>query len=104
MEAVGLAPVLSLSAVLFTLGVLGVLTRKSALIVFMSVELMLNAVNLSFVGFARHLDLGALEAAARNPHLAVAGEHVDEDGVVGVGHPLALQRDTPLPRGGRWRL
>ena len=53
MEAVGLAPVLSLSAVLFTLGVLGVLTRKSALIVFMSVELMLNAVNLSFVGFAR---------------------------------------------------
>lgn len=53
MEAVGLTPVLALSVTLFTLGVLGVLTRKNALIVFMSVELMLNAVNLAFVGFSR---------------------------------------------------
>jgi NADH-quinone oxidoreductase subunit K len=53
MEAVGLGPVLALSGVLFTLGVIGVLTRKNALIVFMSVELMLNAVNLAFVGFSR---------------------------------------------------
>lgn len=53
MESVGLVPVLVVSAVLFTLGVLGVLTRKNALIVFMSVELMLNAVNLAFVGFSR---------------------------------------------------
>ncbi len=44
---------LSLSAVLFTLGTVGVLVRRSALIVFMSVELMLNAVNLSLVTFAR---------------------------------------------------
>ena len=55
MEAVGLLPVLTVSAILFMLGVVGVLTRKNALIVFMSVELMLNAVNLSFVGFSRHL-------------------------------------------------
>ncbi|MBM4368824.1 MAG: NADH-quinone oxidoreductase subunit NuoK [Deltaproteobacteria bacterium] len=54
MDAVGLTPVLALSAGLFTLGVLGVLTRKNALIVFMCIELMLNAVNLSFVAFARH--------------------------------------------------
>lgn len=54
MEAVGLFPVLAVSAVLFVTGVAGVLTRKNALIVFMSVELMLNAVNLSFVAFARH--------------------------------------------------
>jgi NADH-quinone oxidoreductase subunit K len=53
MEEVGLQPVLALSAALFTLGVLGVVTRKNALIVFMCVELMLNAVNLSFVAFAR---------------------------------------------------
>ncbi len=53
MEAVGLSPVLAVSAVLFALGVVGVLTRKNALIVFMSVELMLNAVNLAFVGFSR---------------------------------------------------
>lgn len=55
MEAVGLLPVLTVSAILFMLGVVGVLTRKNALIVFMSVELMLNAVNLSFVGFSRQL-------------------------------------------------
>ena len=44
---------LALSAVLFTLGMVGVLVRRSALVVFMSVELMLNAVNLSLVTFAR---------------------------------------------------
>ncbi|HYM69055.1 MAG TPA: NADH-quinone oxidoreductase subunit NuoK [bacterium] len=44
---------LALSAVLFTLGTVGVVARRSALIVFMSVELMLNAVNLTLVTFAR---------------------------------------------------
>jgi NADH-quinone oxidoreductase subunit K len=53
MESVGLVPILGLSAILFTFGAIGVLTRKNALIVFMSVELMLNAVNLAFVGFSR---------------------------------------------------
>jgi len=50
---------IGLSAVLFTLGVIGVLARRNALIIFMSVELMLNAANLAFVAFARsfnHLD------------------------------------------------
>lgn len=42
-----------LSAILFTIGTLGVLTRRNALIIFMSVELMLNAANLAFVAFAR---------------------------------------------------
>jgi len=46
---------LALSALLFTLGVVGVLVRRNALVVFMSIELMLNAVNLSFVAFARQL-------------------------------------------------
>lgn len=54
METVGLFPVLAVSAALFSIGTAGVLTRKNALIVFMSVELMLNAVNLAFVAFARH--------------------------------------------------
>ena len=44
---------LALSAVLFTLGMVGVLVRRSALIVFMSIELMLNAVNLALIIFAR---------------------------------------------------
>ncbi|MDQ7844329.1 MAG: NADH-quinone oxidoreductase subunit NuoK [Armatimonadota bacterium] len=50
---------LALGAVLFTLGAVGVLIRRNALIVFMSIELMLNAVNLTFVAFARQL--GSLE-------------------------------------------
>ena len=41
-----------LSAILFTIGVVGVLTRRNALIIFMSIELMLNASNLAFVAFS----------------------------------------------------
>jgi len=44
---------LALSAVLFTIGTVGVLTRRNAIVIFMCVELMLNAVNLSFVAFSR---------------------------------------------------
>jgi NADH-quinone oxidoreductase subunit K len=44
---------LIVSALLFSIGVLGVLTRRNALILFMCVELMLNAVNLSFVALSR---------------------------------------------------
>ena len=44
---------LVLSAMLFLIGVMGVLFRRNALIMFMSIELMLNSVNLSFVAFAR---------------------------------------------------
>ncbi len=43
---------LVVSAILFTMGALGVLIRRNALIVFMSIELMLNAANLAFVAFA----------------------------------------------------
>jgi NADH-quinone oxidoreductase subunit K len=43
---------IALSAILFTIGALGVLVRRNALIIFMSVELMLNAANLAFVAFA----------------------------------------------------
>jgi NADH-quinone oxidoreductase subunit K len=45
---------LILSAILFALGALGVLIRRNSLVIFMSVELMLNAANLVFVAFARH--------------------------------------------------
>ena len=48
-----LAESLFFSAVLFAIGVFGVLIRRNAIIVFMCVELMLNAVNLSFVAFAQ---------------------------------------------------
>ena len=46
-------PFLVLSAMLFTIGAIGVLVRRNAIVVFMCVELMLNAANLAFVTFAR---------------------------------------------------
>ena len=50
---------IALSAILFTIGALGVLLRRNAIVIFMSVELMLNAANLAFVAFAHQLgDLG----------------------------------------------
>jgi NADH-quinone oxidoreductase subunit K len=45
-----------LSAVLFGIGAIGVLIRRNPLIMFMSIELMLNAVNLAFVAFSRYLN------------------------------------------------
>ena len=46
---------LALSAILFSIGVIGVLTRKNAIVIFMCAELMLNAVNLSLVSFSAHM-------------------------------------------------
>jgi NADH-quinone oxidoreductase subunit K len=48
-----LGPALGLSAILFSLGVAGVLLRRNAIVVFMCVEIMLNAVNLAFVALAQ---------------------------------------------------
>jgi NADH-quinone oxidoreductase subunit K len=45
----------ALGVILFAIGALGVLLRRNAIIIFMSIELMLNAANLVFVAFARHL-------------------------------------------------
>ncbi|MFH1114104.1 MAG: NADH-quinone oxidoreductase subunit NuoK [Pseudomonadota bacterium] len=47
---------LFLSAALFALGVAGVMIRRNLIVILMSLELMLNAVNLSFIAFARYLD------------------------------------------------
>lgn len=46
---------LILSGVLFTIGVIGALTRRNAIVIFMCIELMLNSVNLTFVTFSRFL-------------------------------------------------
>jgi len=46
---------LVLSAILFSLGTFGVLTRRNAIVIFMCIELMLNAVNLSFIALSHHL-------------------------------------------------
>ena len=53
LEAIPTTWFVALSAVLFLIGVAGVLTRRNAILIFMSVELMLNSANLVFVAFAR---------------------------------------------------
>lgn len=53
LPVVGLHHYLLLSGLLFTIGMLGVLVRKNALVILMCVEIMLNAVNIAFVAFSR---------------------------------------------------
>jgi NADH-quinone oxidoreductase subunit K len=54
MGPIGIHHYLYLSALLFFIGAFGVLFRRNLLVILMSIELMLNAVNLSFIAFARH--------------------------------------------------
>lgn len=54
-QMVPLSYYLLVSAILFSLGVFGVLLRRNAIVIFMSIEMMLNAANLSFVAFSRFL-------------------------------------------------
>ena len=55
MEIVPLEHVIALSAILFAIGTVGALTRRNLIVILMSIELMLNAANLAFIGFARAL-------------------------------------------------
>jgi len=78
---------LTLSAVLFTIGAVGLLIRRNVLVMFMCVELMLNAANLTFVSFARQLnDVGGQVAVFFV--LVVAAAEV----VVGLGIIVAIYR------------
>jgi len=85
-----LAESLALSAVLFTIGAIGVLTRRNAIIIFMCVELMLNAVNLSFVAFASALDDVAGQTVVFFVLVVAAAEVV-----VGLGIIVSILRRRP---------
>ena len=79
-----------LSVVLFCIGVMGVLFRRNAIIMFMCIELMLNAVNLTFVAFANKLnDVGGQVVVFFV--LVVAAAEV----VVGLGIIVAIMRRRP---------
>ena len=80
---------LLLSAVLFAIGVMGVLVRRNPLVMFMCVELMLNAVNLSFVALAKKLgDIGGQTTVF---FVMVAAAEV----VVGLGIIVSILRKRP---------
>ncbi|MBV9851652.1 MAG: NADH-quinone oxidoreductase subunit NuoK [Armatimonadetes bacterium] len=66
-ESIPLSYYLILSAVLFTIGVVGVLIKRNPIVIFMCVELMLNAVNLTFVAFSRY-------QSVTNPQTAIGGQ------------------------------
>ncbi|NOX38694.1 MAG: NADH-quinone oxidoreductase subunit NuoK [Calditrichaeota bacterium] len=56
MQGIPISHFLILSAILFSLGVIGVTIRRNAIVIFMSIELMLNAVNLTFLAFSNYLN------------------------------------------------
>lgn len=81
---------LVLSAVLFSLGAFGLMTRRNPLVMFMCVELMLNAVNISFVAFSNSLDDLAGQTAVFFVLVVAAAEVV-----VGLSIVVALLRRQP---------
>jgi NADH-quinone oxidoreductase subunit K len=85
-----LGPSLLLSALLFTIGVAGVVLRRNAIVLFMCVELMLNAVNLTFVAFAKELDDVAGQVSVFFVLVVAAAEVV-----IGLGIIVALMRRRP---------
>ncbi len=80
-------PYLVLAAVLFALGLVGVLMKRNALIVMMSVELMLNAANLTFLAFARQQNSSSGHAIAFFVIAVAAAE-----AAVGLAIVLAIYR------------
>ena len=85
--SVPISAYLTLSAVMFTIGAVGLLVRRNVLVMFMCVELMLNAANLTFVAFSRQLnDIGGQVAVFFV--LVVAAAEV----VVGLGIIVAIFR------------
>ena len=81
---------LVLAAMIFTIGAVGVLVRRNVLVMFMCIELMLNAVNLTFVTFARSLDDIGGQAIVFFVLVVAAAEVV-----VGLGIIVALMRRRP---------
>ena len=81
---------LVLGALLFTIGAVGLMVRRNPLVMFMCVELMLNAVNLTFVTFAKALDDIGGQAIVFFVLVVAAAEVV-----VGLGIIVALMRRRP---------
>jgi len=89
-QTVSSGPYLVLAALVFTIGAVGLLVRRNVLVMFMCVELMLNAVNLSFVTFARQLGDVNGQAAVFFVLVVAAAEVV-----VGLGIIVAIFRRRP---------
>lgn len=85
---------LIIGALLFSIGVAGVLTRRNIIIIFMSIELILNAANLNFIAFSRYLqETGSLNAVAGQVFTVFIIVVAAAEAAIGLGLVIALYRN-----------
>jgi NADH-quinone oxidoreductase subunit K len=89
-----LSKFLVIAAILFIIGVAGVLTRRNIIVIFMSIELILNAANLNFIAFSRYLqDSGTGNALAGQVFTVFIIVVAAAEAAVGLGIVIALYRN-----------
>jgi NADH-quinone oxidoreductase subunit K len=89
-----LSKFLVIGALLFIIGVAGVLTRRNIIVIFMSIELILNAANLNFIAFARFLqDSGSPNAVAGQIFTVFVIVVAAAEAAIGLGIVIALYRN-----------
>lgn len=89
-----LSKFLVIGALLFVIGVAGVLTRRNIIVIFMSVELILNAANLNFIAFSRYLQLtGNANAVAGQVFTVFIIVVAAAEAAIGLGIVIALYRN-----------
>ena len=89
-----LSKFLVIGALLFAVGVAGVLVRRNIIVIFMSIELILNAANLNFIAFARHLqESGSLNAVAGQVFTVFVIVVAAAEAAIGLGLVIALYRN-----------
>jgi NADH:ubiquinone oxidoreductase subunit K len=85
---------LIIGALLFSVGVAGVLTRRNIIVIFMSIELILNAANLNFIAFSRYLqETGGLNAVAGQVFTVFIIVVAAAEAAIGLGLVIALYRN-----------
>ena len=89
-----LSKFLVIAALLFIIGVAGVLTRRNIIVIFMSIELILNAANLNFIAFSRYLqDTGNMNAVAGQVFAVFVIVVAAAEAAIGLGIVIALYRN-----------
>ena len=85
---------LVIGAMLFAIGVAGVLVRRNIIVIFMSIELILNAANLNFIAFSRYLqDTGSMNAVAGQVFTVFIIVVAAAEAAIGLGLVIALYRN-----------
>src|SRR5215210_4085168 len=89
-----LSKFLVIAALLFIIGVAGVLTRRNIIVIFMAIELILNAANLNFIAFSRYLqETGSLNAVAGQIFTVFVIVVAAAEAAIGLGIVIALYRN-----------